>query len=165
MRGQRKRRGDIDFAGGPLPSPVDVANPCRGHREIYQDRIACTVNVSAQALDALRRQRSVPAAERFTAGDTFHDTGHVFQEPLGRPIAPDDRCAWLKRPHMLPKPELGNGYCSNFDAVSPCWVGRRRRDIGRHDSSPSPTLDTGSRPSMLTNVVNRISSTSWHERH
>jgi integrase len=51
------------------------------------DRVR-TIPLGALAIDALRSQWASQAQERREAGGNYADTGHVFQTPLGGPVAP-----------------------------------------------------------------------------
>jgi integrase len=51
------------------------------------DRVR-TIPLGALAIDALRSQWALQARERREAGGNYADTGHVFQAPLGGPVAP-----------------------------------------------------------------------------
>jgi integrase len=51
------------------------------------DRVR-TIPLGALAIAALRSQWTLQAQERRGAGEHYRDTGHVFQTPLGGPVAP-----------------------------------------------------------------------------
>ncbi|MFY9629977.1 MAG: tyrosine-type recombinase/integrase [Candidatus Cybelea sp.] len=51
------------------------------------DRVR-TIPLGALAIGALRSQWASQAQERGEGGQAYADTGHVFQTPLGGPVAP-----------------------------------------------------------------------------
>jgi integrase len=94
------RWSDIDFEAGTVTVACSLSQT-RAHgvqeKSTKTDRVRPIDDLSPKTLDALRRQRSAQNAERLAAGERYRDSGHVFQEPLGGPIAPDKATGAFRR--------------------------------------------------------------------
>jgi integrase len=51
------------------------------------DRVR-TIPLGTLGIEAIRRQRDAQEADKDTVGESFADSGHVFQAPAGGPVAP-----------------------------------------------------------------------------
>jgi integrase len=94
------RWGDIDFSAGTVTVACSLSQTrAHGVREksTKTDRVRTIDDLSPEALEALHRQRAAQNAERLAAGERYRDSGHVFQEPLGGPIAPDKATGAFRR--------------------------------------------------------------------
>ncbi len=60
-------------------------------------RAARVITLSSDAVSVLREWRARQEEERAHAGAAWEDTGHVFTDPLGRPIHPDTLNHTLRR--------------------------------------------------------------------
>jgi integrase len=86
------RWADVSFDAATVTirhAVVETADPKNRivEKTTKTDRVR-TVPLGALALDALRMQKRTQAENRLRAGGSFADSGHVFQGPLGGPVAP-----------------------------------------------------------------------------
>jgi len=88
------RWSDVDLDGATMTiarAVVETSGPKRGARLVEKttktDRVRI-VPLGALALDALRAQRRMQAADRLRVGASFQDSAHVFQGPLGGGLVP-----------------------------------------------------------------------------
>jgi integrase len=93
------------------------------------DRVR-TVPLSPFALDALRRQKALQAADKLAAGGAYQDDGFVFADPLGGCITPwaaTYAFAQLAREAGISSTRLHD---ARHTAATQCLC-RHRRTLGR----------------------------------
>jgi integrase len=85
---------DVDFESATLTiarAVVEVWIKGQGaqvtEKTTKTDRVR-TIPLAPMVVEALRKQRTMQAADKLAAGPAFTDSGHVFQGPLGGRLAP-----------------------------------------------------------------------------